>query len=136
MLTFSEYKKQYMPGEYRSEKVIPAYGDYFKENIQVGDGVTVHLWSDAYACTVIKKTANTLTLRRDKAILDPDFKPEFVPGGFGGFCMNNTQQTYSYEPDPEASIYKAYWRPSQHRYVVNKSMLVTYGRREFFDYNF
>lgn len=47
--------------------------------VKVGDGVTINLWSDRHAATVIKVTAKTVTVRRDKATLNPDFKPEFIP---------------------------------------------------------
>ena len=43
--------------------------------VKVGDGVTINLWSDRHAATVIKVTAKTVTVRRDKATLNPDFKP-------------------------------------------------------------
>ena len=47
--------------------------------VQVGDGVTICYWSDRHAATVIKKTPLSLTVRRDKATLDPSFKPEWIP---------------------------------------------------------
>ena len=56
--------------------------------IRVGDGVTVNLWSDRYAATVIAVTKSTVTVRRDAATLDPGFKPEFIIGKFAGHCTN------------------------------------------------
>lgn len=67
--------------------------------VKVGDGVTINLWSDRHAATVIKVTAKTVTVRRDKATLNPDFKPEFIPGGFAAHCTNQSEQSYTYEPD-------------------------------------
>lgn len=74
-------------------------------NIRVGDGVTVNLWSDRYAATVIKVTKSTVTVRRDKATLDPNFKPEWIPGGFAGHCINQDEQKYSYAPDENGAVY-------------------------------
>ena len=54
--------------------------------IRVGDGVTLNLYSDSQAHTVIARTGRTLTIQRDKAIRDPNFKPEWVPGGFSAIC--------------------------------------------------
>ena len=42
-------------------------------DMKVGDGVTVNLWSDRYACTVTKVTKAFVVAQRDKAILDPGF---------------------------------------------------------------
>lgn len=105
-------------------------------NIQVGDGVTVNLWSDRYAATVIKVTKNTVTVRRDKAILDPDFKPEIIPGGFVGHCINQNEQTYTYEPDKNGTIYRFHWSKKYNRYGQPGNLTLSKGRHEFYDYNF
>ena len=104
--------------------------------INVGDGVTIHYWSDAHAGTVIKRAANTLTIRRDNAILDPNFKPDFIPGGFCGIVVNQHEQSYTYEPNEEGEIYKAYWCESKKAFYVDKCLRVSKGRHEFYDYNF
>lgn len=102
--------------------------------IEVGDGVTLHLWSDAYACTVIARTATTLTIQRDKAILDPDFKPE--RDGF--YCTNQDDQEYTYERNPNGTTYKCRWSEKYGRWQHGSdgSMKITRGRHEFYDYNF
>lgn len=117
---------------------------YFHENrftpvtVKVGDGATVHLYSDSHACTVIKVTKSTITVQRDKAILDPNFKPEFVAGGFAGHCVNQDDQTYTYERNPEGEIEVYRWSNKYNRYQGggDGSIVVTKGRREFHDYNF
>ena len=65
--------------------------------LKEGDGATVCYYTDRHACTVIKRTPKTLTLRQDKAILDPSFKPDFIPGGFFGTVINQNEQSYTYE---------------------------------------
>ncbi len=106
--------------------------------VQVGDGVTIHLYSDAHAGTVIKKTKATITVQQDKATIDPNFKPEFVTGGFAGHCTNQNEQTYTYEPNPNGSITTYRWSNKYNRYQGggDRSVTVTKGRREFYDYNF
>lgn len=106
--------------------------------IEVGDGVTLHLFSDAHACTVIAKTKTTITIQRDKATLDPNFKPEWIAGGFAGHCTNQGEQTYTYERDPNGQIYRCRWSEKYGRYQTgcDGSMKITRGRREFYDYNF
>jgi hypothetical protein len=106
-----------------------------RREVEVGDGVTVCLYSDRHAGTVIKRTKCTITVQRDKATLNPDFKPEVVAGGFAGHCTNQDEQTYTYERDSKGSIETYRW--SEKRGIFqNDSIKVINGRREFYDYNF
>ena len=133
MMTFGEFRKQLDYRDY--SKATDLYNDYFKDSVQVGDGATVCYWSDRHAYDVIAKTPCTLTLRRCKATLKPTYKPEFIPGGFAAHCVNNNEQDYDYENDPDGVIKKAYWSKKNHRYYVDK-LPVTAGRHEHYDYNF
>lgn len=106
--------------------------------IAVGDGVTLCLYTDAHAYTVIKKTAKTILIQRDKAIMDPSFKPEFVPGGFGAHCVNQEEQRYTYERDQSGETVRCYWSEKLGRYTTggDQSIKIRPGRHEFYDYNF
>jgi len=105
-------------------------------NVKVGDGVTIHLWSDAHAATVIKVTASTITVQHDKATLDPNFKPEWIPGGFAGHCTNQDEQTYTYERNPNGHIETFRWSKKYGRYGTYGNPWLSKGRHEFYDYNF
>lgn len=106
--------------------------------IEVGDGVTLCLYSDKYACTVIARTKTTLTIQRDKAIRDPNFKPEWIAGGFAAHCTNQDEQSYTYERNPQGTIYKCNWSEKRGRFQHGSdgSIGVIRGRHEFYDYNF
>ena len=106
--------------------------------MEVGDGATIRLYSDRHACTVIKRTAKTLTVQQDKATLDPNFKPEWVEGGFAGHCTNQDQQTYTYERDKKGSITVFHWSEKNGRWQAGSDGTITLGigRHEFYDYNF
>lgn len=106
--------------------------------LDVGDGCTYHLWSDSYACTVIKKTKKTITIQRDKATLSPDFKPEWIPGGFAAHCTNAEDQSYTYERNPNGEIYVCHWSEKQgcYRSGSDGSIIIGVGRHEYYDYNF
>jgi hypothetical protein len=106
--------------------------------VKVGDGVTLHLYSDSQAHTVIKRTAKTITIQRDKATRNPDFKPEFISGGFSAHCTNQDEQTYTYESNPEGSITVCRWSERLGCYTTggDQSIKIYNGRHEFYDYNF
>ena len=103
---------------------------------KVGDGATICYWSDREACTIIKVTKSTVTVRRDKAKLDPDFKPEFIPGGFSAHCTNQGEQTYTYEPDPDGHVTTFHWSKKFGTYGTPGNLRLIRGRHEFYDYNF
>lgn len=105
-------------------------------DVKVGDGVTICYWTDQHAGTVIHRTPQALTIRRDKAILDPDFKPDFVPGGFAGTVVNQDEQSYTYEQLDEGRTYKAHWSEKKQGFFVEGCLRVIRGRHEFYDYNF
>lgn len=106
--------------------------------IEVGDGVTMCLWSDRHACTVIARTAKTLTIQRDKATLSPDFKPEWILGGFAAHCANQSEQKYTYERNPKGEIIRCRWSEKRGRWQSGSdgSIAIIRGRHEFYDYNF
>lgn len=106
-----------------------------RRELEVGDGCTYHLWSDSHACTVIKRTPKTITIQRDKATLDPNFKPEWIPGGFAGHCVNQDEQRYSYERDPNGEIITARWSEKRGGFVY-LDKIISLGRDEYYDYNF
>ena len=107
----------------------------FYQGLEVGDGVTVHLYSDAEAYTIIKRTAKTITLQKDIATLDSNFKPEVIEGGFSGHCINQDEQTYTYERNPRGRIITARWSDRYGAFMY-LGKVVTAGRHEFYDYNF
>jgi hypothetical protein len=122
----------------RLEKMIREFdGIYLTPvNAKVGDGATVNLWSDRYAGTIAKVTKATITIRRDKAIKDPNFKPEFIPGGFVAHCTNQSEQAYTYEPDENGNLTTIYWSKKYNRYGTPGNLTASKGRHEFYDYNF
>ena len=106
--------------------------------LEVGDGVTMHLWSDAHACTIISRTDKTLTIQRDKAIRDPSFKPQWVPGGFSAICTNSEEQSWTYERDPAGEIIRCRWSEKNGCWQSGSdgSIRISRGRHEHYDYNF
>lgn len=138
MMTFADYKKSHNDHgtDFDFYDLRDSYQEYFHDNVQVGDGVTIHLYTDAYAGTVIARTRDTLTIQRDKATRAPGFDPEWVPGGFSAICLNSDDQKWITEPDRTGKIYKAYWSKRKKGFFVKQCLRVSYGRHEYYDYNF
>jgi hypothetical protein len=102
----------------------------------VGGGATVCHYSDRTACTVIRisPSGKTVWMQEDTAVLD-GWKPEFIPGGFSGHCVNNTEQRYAYQSDPQGAIYRASVRKDGKLRTTNGERVIS-GRHHFHDYNF
>lgn len=96
------------------------------QGLEVGDGVTITLYSDSHACTVIKRTPKTLWAQRDKA-----FRTDHNG-------MSDCQE-YAYESDPHGHIYKCYWSDKYGCFIYGGSKdgkAVSTGRHEYYDYSF
>ncbi len=115
--------------EYDSKYLTPA-------NVKVGDGATVVLFSDKQAGTIVKVAKSSITIRRDKAIKNDDFKPEFVTGGFNAVCVNQNEQSYAYEPDEQGQLTTIHWSSKNNSYGTPSKVRAIKGRHEFYDYNF
>jgi len=122
----------------KREEVTQVVNDFINRtitpvNAKVGEGISQCFYTDRHAMTIIKMTATTITCQRDKAV--KTFTPEIIPGGFAGHCVNNDDQTYDYEADPNGEIVVFRWSKKYSRYQ-NKYSRVIKGRHEKYDYNF
>ena len=104
------------------------------QELAVGDGVTIHYYSDSEAYTVIKRTPSSITIQRDKARLNPKFEPKFEVGGFAGHCVNQDEQTYTYEQDANGN--KLTLRLCKNGRFMYLGKCISIGRHEYYDYNF
>jgi hypothetical protein len=117
--------------------------------LNVGDGVSVSVWSDVEAYTIIKKTPKTIVLRSDNAVLVNREELVFHAGGFAAHCENQRDQRYTYEPDPEGIEIKITlrrwtdedgnerrkWKKANNRTFETGGNAYA-GRRKFHDFNF
>lgn len=105
---------------------------------QVGDGVTINHYTDRSACTVIERHGSRVLIQRDNA--KRLTKPEIVPGGFAGHCVNNHNIKYSYSRNYQGATHSFSRRKNGRWIRVGDKMKtgteITMGRHEFYDYNF
>lgn len=94
-------------------------------------------YSDINPYEVVRAISDkTLEIRRMNAERDPSYKPEFVPGGFSGHCVNQLDQEWIITSDPDAAVIrirlgKRGWKDaSGARYQLSDKPV------KFYDYNF
>lgn len=136
--TTNPTREQYEPIHALSRKIDDLEFEVIKERrreIKVGDGCTLVLWSDKQAHTVVRKAKAMIVIQRDKVIKSPNFKPDWVVGGFSAICINQNEQEYTYERDPNGNTIRAFWSEVNGCYMHNGCKVIN-GRHEFYDYNF
>jgi hypothetical protein len=96
-------------------------------------------YSDTTPFEIVRVVSNkTIELRSMSAERHPDWKPEFVSGGFAGHCTNNGDQRNAWiiKSDPEGYTVRARlqkdgsWKSSHGRHSLHTAAIKHY------DYNF
>lgn len=94
-------------------------------------------YSDVEPYEVVRAvSAITLEIRAMRAERAHDWKPEIIPGGFAGHCVNQHEQRWIISSDPSAPIVrirlgKKGWKDRHgNRYTLSDRP------KKFYDYNF
>lgn len=97
-----------------------------------------HSFTDVDPYEVVRVISETtVEIRAMVATLDPNWKPDFVAGGFCGHVTNNRSQKYTYQSDPNAPILRARRTKSRVWSVRgNKQFFESHQPIKFHDYNF
>lgn len=111
------------------------FSDWYHE-MEVGDHAHVCQWSDVDPCTIIAKTATTLTVRYDKAERDPAYTPEWIPGGFSAICTNQDDQQWVISEDEDGRVEVFRWSKKYNQYRNTAGERLYPEWRKFYDYNF
>ena len=109
-----------------------------------GMGVTMNMWTDRQAYTIIevKRNGKQIVIQRDIAVRTNKEDDVFKPGGFVGRIYNPNGQQWTYERDLDGTITTANWSAKWDRFFVGgapssgQGTSVTMGRNEHYDYNF
>ena len=109
--------------------------DWYHE-MEVGDHAHVTLWSDVEPVTIIAKTKTTLTVRYDKAERDPNWKPEWIVGGFSAHCTNNDDQQWIISEDPNGNTEVFRWSKRLNCYKNTGGCKLHPYWAKHYDYNF
>jgi hypothetical protein len=94
-------------------------------------------YSDIHPFEVVRRISDkTLEIRAMSAVIDPSWKPDFVPGGFSGTVVNQHEQRWIITKNERGTPFrirlgKKGWKDSGGgRYVLADQP------RSFYDYNF
>lgn len=91
-------------------------------------------YSDVMPHEIVRVISDTtIEIRAMRADRDPNWKPEFVPGGFVGTVTNNRSQRWIITSDPTAPTVRI--RLSKRGWGRGRFQLAT-APRHFYDYNF
>jgi len=110
----------------------------WRQSLKVGDRVHICHYTDITPATVVARTAKSITVRYDKAHLDDEWKPEFIPGGFGAHCTNDSDQMghWVIEEDLDGSTEVFRWSKRYNRYKNKSDEFCEPGWMKYYDYNF
>lgn len=123
-------------------KTIRAYDEFTTNVIGLPEGeyLTETLYSDTTPYKVVDRTATTLTLQEVLVERDPEFKPNFVAGGFVGHCTNQDEQTWLYaglgEHTVKVRLVKSRYCGSDKLWGCKGREFIANGARRKYDYNF
>ena len=125
-----------LPGTYEERRIaeLKMFEDWYRE-MDVGDRVHVKLYTDVNPATIIAKTKSTYTVRYDKATRDPNWKPEWIPGGFSAICTNDDDQKWIIEEDPNGATETFRWSKRLNCFQ-NSGVKLLPGWAKYYDYNF
>lgn len=110
-------------------------------DLQLGSPVGMAGWSDIHPATVVARShsGRRVTVRRDKAVLDPTWTPEWVPGGFAAHCANQHDQRWLISPDPDGALAEFSLRRDGQWWAVGQQIGAAtrlVPTRCFYDFNF
>ena len=129
--------KHHLSYDEREELRLRLFKEWYDE-MEVGDHCHICHWTDVSPCTVIKRTPTTITVRHDKATRRPEWKPEWVIGGFSAHCTNNDDQENAWiiEEDPNGYTEVFRWSKRINAYKNASDEKLSPEWAKFHDYNF
>ena len=89
-----------------------------------------------YEVLAVSKSGKQITIRAMHAERDPSWKPEIVPGGFLGHCVNQREQRWVITSDEGREPMKAHKRADGYFWSAFGKHRISEQPRKFYDYNF
>jgi hypothetical protein len=94
-------------------------------------------YSQVYPYEIVRVISDkTIEVREMEALPDPNWKPEIIPGGFFGHCVNQDEQTWIIKSDHTAKTIRIRKRKDGKWYSKMGRHVLEDKPRYFYDYNF
>ena len=86
----------------------------------------------------IKKTNKTISVQKDHQEIDSEkWKPNILPGGFAGHCVNNYEQIWKVKSNANAPVGKFFaGKDGFFKSKGSRRKDIILGAHPFYDYNF
>jgi hypothetical protein len=96
-----------------------------------------HGYSDISPFEIVRVISDkTIEVRRMNYTRDPNWKPEIIPGGFCGHCVNQNEQTYTYESVPDAPVFRIRDSKNGWKCADGNKFVLSDAPTRFYDHNF
>lgn len=97
----------------------------------------LHGYTDIHPYEVVRIISEkTIEIREMKSELDPNWKPEMIPGGFAAHCTNQNDQTYTYSSNDQVQTIRIRKRKDGRWYSAYGRHVLSDQPKRFYDYNF
>ena len=95
-------------------------------------------YSDVSPYEIVRQISDkTLEVRGMNAVLQESFKPEWIPGGFAGHCVNQSEQKYDYSSDETRQVIRIRKnKRGEWKSAGGSKFYLADTPRKFYDYNF
>ncbi len=93
-------------------------------------------YSDVTPYEVISKTAKTILIREMEAVIDPQWSPKIIPGGFVGHCVNQDEQKWLICSNGTHEIIRARLRKDGYFWSRYGKHKLSDKPIKYYDYNF
>lgn len=95
-------------------------------------------YSDVNPFEIVRRVSDkTIEIRAMDSERDPDWKPKFIPGGFSAHCVNQSEQRWNIQSNPDNPVIRirlqksGQWKDAHgRRFDLHDSPI------RFYDYNF
>jgi hypothetical protein len=97
----------------------------------------LHGYTDVYPYEVVRVISDkTIEVRAMNARPDPNWKPNIIPGGFAGHCINQDDQTWVIESNPSIETIRMRKRKDGKWYSAFGRHVLADDPKYYYDYNF
>jgi len=95
-------------------------------------------WTDVSPGELIRViSSKTVEIREMDAVLDPEWKPEFVPGGFSAICTNQNEQKWVITSNPSNPVIRIRkHKNGKWKAAHGEEFRPSDAPRKFYDFNF